>query len=89
MAEEVGRYLPEGIALGIDKNAKTVMNSMRNLATNTVGAARSGLTTGSSTGVIGGGVVNNFTQVINSPKTLSRVDIYRQSKNLLGYAGGV
>ena len=89
MAEEVGRYLPEGIALGIDKNAKSVMNSMRNLATNTVGAARSGLTTGASTGTVRGGVVNNFTQVINSPKTLSRVDIYRQSKNLLGYAGGV
>ena len=89
MAEEVGRYLPEGIALGIDKNAKSVMNSMRNLATNTVGAARSGLTSGSSTGIVRGGVVNNFTQVINSPKTLSRLDIYRQSKNLLGYAGGV
>lgn len=89
MAEEVGRYLPEGIALGIDKNAKSVMNSMRNLATNTVGAARSGLSVGASTGTIGGGVVNNFTQVINSPKQLSRVDIYRQSKNLLGYAGGV
>lgn len=89
MAEEVGRYLPEGIALGIDKNAKSVMNSMRNLATNTVGAARSGLSVGAGTGTIGGGVVNNFTQVINSPKQLSRVDIYRRSKNLLGYAGGV
>ncbi len=89
MAEEVGRYLPEGIALGIDKNAKSVMNSMRNLATNTVGAARSGLSAGGTTGTVRGGVVNNFTQVINSPKQLSRADIYRQSNNLLGYAGGV
>ena len=89
MAEEVGRYLPEGIALGIDKNAKSVMNSMRNLATNTVGAARSGLSVGAGTGLVRGGVVNNFTQNNYSPKQLSRVDIYRQSKNLLGYAGGV
>ena len=89
MAEEVGRYLPEGIALGIDKNAKSVMNSMRNLATNTVGAARSGLSVGASTGLVRGGVVNNFTQNNYSPKQLSRVDIYRHSKNLLGYAGGV
>lgn len=86
MAEEVGRWLPEGIAVGIDKNAKSVLSSMRDLSASTVSAARSGL---SGSGSINrGGVVNNFTQVINSPKQLSRLDIYRQSKNLLGYAGG-
>lgn len=88
MADEVGKWLPEGIAMGIDKNAKSVLSSMKNLATDAVGATRSGLTTGSG-GVLGSGVVNNFTQVINSPKQLSRLDIYRQSKNLLNYAGGV
>ena len=31
---------------------------------------------------------NNYNQTINSPKQLSRLDIYRQSKNLLGYTGG-
>ena len=91
-ADEVGKWIPAGIAVGIDKNAKTALNSVRDLALNTVGSARAGLSTatttlgGSSTG--GAGVVNNFTQVINSPKQLSRLDIYRQSKNLLGYAGG-
>ena len=91
-ADEVGKWIPAGIAVGIDKNAKTALNSVRDLALSTVGSARAGLSTGtatlggSSTG--GGGVVNNFTQVINSPKQLSRLDIYRQSKNLLGYAGG-
>ena len=90
MAEEVGRWLPEGIAVGIDKNAKSVLSSMRNLAVNTVSAAQSGLATGTtSSGIVSkGSVVNNFTQVINSPKTLNRLDIYRQSKNLLGFAGG-
>ncbi len=92
MANEVGKWLPEGIAVGVDKNSKGLLNSMQDLAVNTVGAARDGLSSASSSigGSVGarGGIVNNFTQVINSPKQLSRLDIYRQSKNLLGYAGG-
>lgn len=93
MEEEVGKWLPEGIAVGIDKNAKSVLSSMKGLAVNTVGAVKSSLdgashSLTSGTSSIGGGVVNNFTQVINSPKQLSRLDIYRQSKNLLGFAGG-
>ena len=90
MAEEVGRYLPEGIALGIDNNAKSVINSMRNLAVNTVSAAQSGLATGTVTSGIAsrGSVVNNFNQYNYSPKSLTRLEIYRQSKNLLGFAGG-
>lgn len=90
MAEEIGKWLPEGIAVGIDKNAKSTLSSMRNLVVDTVGVAKNGLTAVSTavggTGV--GGVTNNFYQTINSPKQLSRLDIYRQSKNLLGYAGG-
>ena len=85
MAEEVGRWLPEGIAVGIDKNAKSVLNSMRDVTAGVVGAARDGLTT---TGGLTGGVVYNYQQIINSPKSLSRLEIYRQSKNLLAYAGG-
>ena len=92
-ADEVGKWIPAGIAVGIDKNAKSALNSVRDLAVNTVNSAKAGLNTATTTidgGVVGaGGVVNNFTQVINSPKQLSRLDIYRQSKNLLGYAGGV
>ena len=92
MADEVGKWLPEGIAVGITKNAKSTLTAMKDLAMDTVGSARAGLSTnGTTTGGIGavsGGVVNNFYQTINSPKQLSRLDIYRQSKNLLGYAGG-
>lgn len=36
---------------------------------------------------ITGGVVNNFYQTNNSPKSLSRLEIYRQSKNLLNLKG--
>lgn len=31
--------------------------------------------------------VNNFTQVINAPKTPSRRELYRDSKNLLALRG--
>ena len=88
MADEVGKWLPAGIAVGIDKNAKTAINSMKNLALDTVGATRDGLATATTTGGVTGGTVNYFYQTNNSPKALSRLEIYRQSKNLLGYAGG-
>lgn len=87
MADEVGKWIPEGIAVGIEKNAKSALNSMKDLAVNSVGSARNGLAGGINTA--GSGVVNNFYQTNNSPKALSRLEIYRQSKNLLGYAGGV
>ncbi len=92
MAREIGKWLPAGIAVGVDDNAKTLMDSVKNLAVDTVGSARAGLQSAnrslSTGGAVTGGVVNNFYQTINSPKQLSRLDIYRQSKNLLGYAGG-
>lgn len=31
--------------------------------------------------------VNNFTQIINAPKQPSRIELYRQTRNLLAYAG--
>ncbi len=64
---------------------------MRKLAADLVAEMQLSGVTGSSsvTGVSGvSGVTNNFYQTINSPKALSRLEIYRQSKNLLGYAGG-
>lgn len=33
-------------------------------------------------------VINNYEQTINSPKALTRLEIYRQSKNLLAFNGG-
>jgi phage-related protein len=87
-ADEVGKWIPAGIAVGIDKNAKTAINSVKNLAIDTLGGAKAGLSNSTATVSGAGGVVNNFTQVINSPRELSRLEIYRQSKNLLGYAGG-
>lgn len=99
MEDEVGKFLPQGIAVGIDKNAKSVFKSMKNLTASAVKEARNGLQ-GANSAINGitadtataagtaGQVVNNFYQTINSPKQLNRLDIYRQSKNLLGFAGG-
>lgn len=95
MAREIGRWLPEGIAVGVDDNAKSVLSSLKSLAVNSLGAAREGLSSASSSlGSTGssnttGSRINNFYQTINSPKQLNRLEIYRQSKNLLGFAGGV
>lgn len=36
---------------------------------------------------VSGGTINNFYQTNNSPKSLSRLEIYRQSKNLLSMKG--
>lgn len=41
------------------------------------------------TGSGSGGVVNNFTQNNYSPQPLNRTTLYRNTKNLLGFAGGV
>lgn len=91
-ADEIGKWIPKGVAVGIDANADSALKSMKNLSAELVATARGGLTNAStslnSSGSMGG-VVNNFTQINNSPKPLSRLEIYRQSKNLLGYAGGV
>lgn len=93
MRDEIGKWIPEGIAVGIDKNAKSVLNSVKSLTNSTVGVARDSISgvassLGAQSGTVGGGVVNNYTQVINSPKPLTRLEIYRQSKNLFGYVGG-
>lgn len=99
LRDEVGKMMSEGIGVGITDNTKGVLSSMRDLTSSAVSVAREGLGAASA-GLVGathsikgtsasGGVVNNFYQTNNSPKALSRLDIYRQSKNLLGYAGGV
>ena len=98
MRDQVGKWIPEGIAVGIDKNAKSVLSSVRDLTASTVGAARNGISGvgrvvsptmgGNTNNAAVGGTVNNFYQTINSPKQLKRLDVYRNTKNLLGYAGG-
>lgn len=86
MADEIGQWIPAGIGVGIEENTKSLYRSLKGIGNAVTGGLNSGTTATASAGV--GGVVNNFNQVINSPKPLTRLEIYRQSKNLLGYVGG-
>ena len=61
---------------------------MRKLAADLVAEMQLGGVTSSAVSNMSG-VTYNFYQTNNSPKALSRLEIYRQSKNLLGFAGGV
>lgn len=94
-ANEIGKYIPLGIAEGIKKNTNSVTGAMHSLTAKTLSDTKSkiagGLAGGTrvAQGAAGGNVTNNyFNQTNNSPKALNRLEIYRQSKNLLGYAGG-
>jgi phage-related protein len=83
---EIGEAGREAVLPLQGANAKAWM---RGLARDLVSEMRTG--NSSITGGISGnsGVVNNFTQNNYSPKSLSRTEIYRNTKNILGLAGGV
>ena len=89
MRDEIGRWLPEGIAVGVEDFAFKAINAAKTLGGQILGAADlSGLTVPQlATGAAGagGGVVNNitFNQTNNSPTALSRVAVYRDTKQLL------
>lgn len=91
----IGNNLVLGLAKGITNKTSVAVNSMKRLSDNVLKQASNGLVdfnsqirggAGAIGGVGGTKVVNNynFTQTNNSPRALSRWDIYRQSKNLLG-----
>lgn len=93
-ANEVGKYIPSGIALGIKNNAKSMIKSVQNISKQAIEMSQQMLSgmneprlalagVGSTTT----NVVNNFTQTINAPKQPSRIELYRQTKNLLSIKG--
>ncbi len=77
MAKEVGKYLPQGIAVGIEDNMSSVNKAMDGM--------NSALTTQVSSSLSGGlnGVGGGFTQnvVINAPQQLSASEVARQTRN--------
>lgn len=97
MRDEVGKYLSLGIAEGVTQNKDAVTKALSNVAeplnfglSNVKGRvvnpyAKNALN-GASTST------NNtytFNQYNNSPKALSRLEIYRQTRNQLNFAKGV
>ena len=96
METMIGNNLVYGLAQGIQRKTNVAVKAMKGLSDNVMKKATMGLTAfnsqiqesaGGKVGVQEARVVKNYytyNQTNNSPKALSRWDIYRQSKNLLG-----
>lgn len=96
MSKDVGRWIPAGIGVGMLDNTKAALRAVAKVSDSIVSAAQQkipdiagsitlspAMYNGSS-----GGTVNNYydnsrtvNQTNNSPKALSRLEIYRQTKN--------
>lgn len=105
MRDEVGKFLPAGIAIGIEDSTLSAVKSVRSMADklrNTAVESLNGMTFGAAyrmqqnpmTAAVrkNAAVVNNYyktdnsrtvNQTNNSPKALSRLEIYRQTNNAL------
>ena len=100
MADKIGKWIPAGVAEGIEKNAKSAVGAAKNLAEKltptmeTLKTDMSGSFTGSNyTNSVSANANSNaspntvvFNQYNNSPKALSRLEIYRQTRNQLAFA---
>ena len=89
MRDQVGRYLAEGIGEGFTGRMSSVVKDMKSSLGSVSANLSPTIATASSGGAVvgGGGTTYNFYQTNNSPKSLSRLEIYRQSKNLLSLKG--
>lgn len=102
MRKRVGPYIPQGLGLGIEDNAKYAINAMKKLGKAMLPEeneikGRLGDITSRMKGSLRGSYermaptvnkIMNFYQTNNSPKALSRLEIYRQTKNQLALAKG-
>lgn len=84
-----GKGVDEGIAVSIAKNKGIIFNEMDKLAgqMSRFNPLVSGYQNIGSGSAVNGSVSNSFVQNNYSPKALSRLDIYRNTRNLLDYAG--
>ena len=77
----MGKFFDLGFAKGIRDNVSTVNNAVKALSDQNIATASGPKINGSTT--------QNFTQNIYAPATPSRLDLYRDAKNLLAMAGGL
>ena len=92
MRDEVGRWIPAGIAVGIEGNTRPISDAMRSLTALTTGTLQTdvalGLRYSQPTGIpalayAGGyGGTTNFYQTINSHEALSPAEMTRETENL-------
>lgn len=83
--ESLGMYSGEGYQIGLTKSMNQAKSSLSNMLGTTTAQVKKGL------GASNSSTTNNynFYQTNNSPKALSRLEIYRQTKNQLAFAKGV
>lgn len=85
--EWMGEMFAAGLVKGIENGRRDVQSAIEGLTTSSLDGASVGLNGRSGTGAAGGkNIVYN--QYNYSPKALSRREIYRQTHNILAYAGG-
>ena len=96
--EELGFNLVYGLAEGIDKKVNTAVKAVNSMGTDVMTAAKKSLDanwsiTGFDSVPAGNTVINNYytndnsrtvNQTNNSPKALSRLEVYRMTRNALG-----
>jgi len=88
VTEEYGEYIDEGWIVGM----KAKLGALKATASQVAEAAMQPadpVAVGGGRTAGRGGTTNNFTQNIYAPKTPSRLELYRDSKNLLEMAGGL
>ena len=100
MDREAGVFIIPGLTKGIERKLPALQQMMQRVRENVVNPMKNAATTANLDVVARGarsiekaaaGTTNtyNFYQTNNSPKALSRWDIYRQSRNLLGGVSNV
>lgn len=96
MEKVVGNNLVKGLIVGIDSKTKDAVKAMQNLSNKLIEPAKgivsdiNGSLNTTNTNLSGtnikSGTTYNYTQINNSPKALSRFEIYKQTKNALSFA---
>lgn len=96
MEKMIGNNLVAGLVVGIEKKSKDAIGAMQDLSKGLIKPIN-GIVSGANSNLaaqrsnIGqaqaaGGATYNYTQINNSPKALSRLEIYKQTKNALNFA---
>lgn len=92
MRDEVGKFIPLGIAAGIERNTRPISKAMRGISELTSGAMNADIVMGLRYGhpavpalaYAGGyGGTTNFYQTINTHDSLSESELTREAENLL------
>jgi len=98
MRDQVGKWLPEGIAVGFEKDMPQALKDMKKSVNSAISELKTDVAlqtdgimggvnlNGSSSGSLGSGTSTQnvtFNQTINSPKAVDRMTLYRETNSLL------